>query len=107
MWGLLSTGSWTEGRASDSPSASWLVSLRTSATTWSPGWVCKGRGDSGGVDEGVTDVDEELEGEGEAVAEQAGGDEDSVDVVEGDVAVADGLVAEGGGVSGGDHGRAG
>ena len=56
----------------------------------------------------MADVDEELEGEGEAVAEESGGDEDGVDgsveAIEGDVAVADGLVGELGGVGGGDHG---
>ena len=72
-----------------------------------PDEVGEGGGDAGGVDEGVADVDEELEGEGEAVAEEAGGDEDAVVVAEGDVAVADGLVAELGGVGGGDHGGVG
>ena len=72
-----------------------------------PDEVGEGLGDAGAVDEGVADVDEELEGEGEAVAEEAGGDEDAVVVGEGDVAVADGLVAELGGVGGGDHGGVG
>src|SRR6185437_15864426 len=60
-------------------------------------------GNPGGVDEGVAYVDEELECQGEAVAEQAGGDEDAVGAVERDVAMADGLVAEFGSIGGGDQ----
>ncbi len=55
----------------------------------------------------MADVDEEFEGEGEAVTEKAGGDEDALDVAEVDVAMADGVVGEVGGVGGGDHGGAG
>ena len=72
-----------------------------------PDELVEGLGDAGDIDEGVAYVDEELEGEGEAVAEEAGGDEDAVGGgVEGDVAVADGLVAELGGVGRGDEGGA-
>ena len=69
-----------------------------------PDELVEGLGDADDVDEGVADVDEELEGEGEAVAEQAGGDEDAFGAVVGDVAVADGLVAELGRVGRGDEG---
>ncbi len=72
-----------------------------------PDELGEGLWDADGVDEGVADVDEELECEGEAVAEEAGGDEDAVGAaegsVEGDVAVADGLVGEIGCADGGDH----
>ncbi len=57
-----------------------------------PDELVEGLGDADDVDEGVADVDEELEGQGEAVAKEASGDEDAFGVVVGDVAMADGLV---------------
>jgi hypothetical protein len=56
------------------------------------------------VDELMADVDEEFEGEGEAVLHEAGGDEDALGAAEADVAVADGPVAEVDGVVGGNDG---
>ena len=65
----------------------------------------EGFGDAGLIDEGVCDVDEELEAEGEAVAHETGGDEDaSLAVAELDVTVTDGGVGELVGVGAGDHG---
>jgi len=56
--------------------------------------LIEGLGDADDVDESVADVDEELKGQGEAVAEQTGGDEDAFSAVVSDVSVADGLVAK-------------
>src|SRR6202040_3187474 len=50
------------------------------------------------VDESVADVDEKFKGQGEAVAEQPGGDEDGFRAIVRDVPMADSLVAEFGGV---------
>ena len=52
----------------------------------------------------MADVDEVLEGEGEAVLHEAGGDEDALGRAEADVAMADGAVAEIDGVGGSDGG---
>ena len=52
----------------------------------------------------MADIDEEFEGEGEAVLHEAGGDEDAFRGAEADVAVADGAVAEVDVVGGGDGG---
>jgi hypothetical protein len=51
----------------------------------------------------VGDVDEEFEGEAEAVFNKAGGKEDGLSVAEGGVAMTDGAVAELDGVGGGDE----
>lgn len=70
-----------------------------------PDKIGEGFGDASLIDKGVRDVDEELEAEGEAVAHEAGGDEDaSLAVAELDVAVADGGLRELVGVGAGDHG---
>ena len=52
-------------------------------------------------------VDEELEGEAEAVFNQAGGEKDRLGGAEDGVAMADGAVAEIDGVAGSDHDFAG
>src|SRR3984893_17155541 len=60
----------------------------------SPDELIEGLGDTDDVHEGMADIDEELKRQGEAVAEQAGGDEDAFGAVVSHVSVADGLVAE-------------
>jgi len=73
----------------------------------------EGLGDAGFIGEGVAYVDEELEGEGEGIAKEAGGDEDAFvgwqvgAVGEADVAVADGFVEVLGEGVGGDEGATG
>ncbi len=58
--------------------------------------------DSGVLDKGVADVDEEFKSQGEAIAHEAGGDEDHFRAGGIGVAMADGLVFELGGVVGDD-----
>ncbi len=60
-------------------------------------------GNAGGLDKIVRHVDEELEGEAEAVFNEARGDEDGLGRAEGGVAMADGAVAEFNGVGGRDE----
>ena len=60
-------------------------------------------GNAGGLDKIVRHVNEELEGESEAVFNEARGNEDSLGVAEGGVAMADGAVAEFNRVSGRDE----
>ena len=92
--------------------ASMLVSPRTAAigprvppVACSQTRVAERGGDAGGVGEGVRDVDEELEAEGEAVAHEARGDEDALAAAgELHVAMADGAGVELGGVGVGDEG---
>ena len=72
-----------------------------------PGQRGEALGNAGGFDKVVRHVDEELEGQAEAVFDQARGDEDGLGGAEGGVAMADGAVAELDGVDGGDHGFAG
>ena len=60
--------------------------------------------DAGGLDKVVGHVDEELEGQSEAVFDQACGEKDGLGGTEVGVAMADGAVAEIDGVAGGDHG---
>src|SRR5216683_1145473 len=71
----------------------------------SPDKLIEGLGDTDDVDESVAAVDEELKGQGEAVAEQTGGDEDAFSAVVRDVSMTDGLVAKLGRVGRGDQGR--
>ena len=51
-------------------------------------------GNADDVDECMANVDKKFEGQGEAIAEQAGRDEDAFSAIVGDIAVADGLIAE-------------
>ena len=60
-------------------------------------------GDTGGLNEVVGHVDEELEGQAEAVFDEARGEEDGLSGAEGGVAMADGAVAEFDGVGGRDE----
>ena len=69
-----------------------------------PGQGGKALGDAGGLDKVVGHVDEELEGQAEAVLDQAGGEKDGLGGAEDGVAMADGAVAQIDGVAGRDHG---
>src|SRR5258705_1798955 len=64
----------------------------------SPDELIEGFRNANDVDESVADVDEKFKGQGEAVAEQPGGDEDGFRAIVRDVPMADSLVAEFGGV---------
>ncbi len=69
-----------------------------------PGEGGKAFGNAGGIDKVVGHVDEELEGQSEAVLDQAGGEKDGLGGAEDGVAMADGAVAQIDGVAGSDHG---
>ena len=69
-----------------------------------PGESGKALRDAGGIDEVVGHVDEELEGQSEAVLDEASGEKDGLGGAEVGVAMTDGAVAEIDGVGGGDHG---
>ena len=69
-----------------------------------PGEGGKTFGDAGGINKVVSHVDEELEGQSEAILDQACGEKDGLGGAEDGVAMADGAVAEIDGVAGGDHG---
>ena len=69
-----------------------------------PGERGKALRDAGGIDKVVGHVDEELEGQAEAVLDQARGEKDGLGGAEDGVAMADGAVAQIDGVAGRDHG---
>ena len=62
---------------------------------------------AGGLNKVVGHVDEELEGEAEAIFNETGGKKDGLSGTEAGVAMADGAVAQIDGVAGRDHGFAG
>ena len=69
-----------------------------------PHQICEILRDSGALDEGVSDIDVELEGDGKFVVHQAGGDEDALRAAELQIAMANRAVAEGNVVAVGDDG---
>ena len=69
-----------------------------------PGERGKALRNAGGLDKVVGHVDEELEGQAEAVLDQARGEKDRLGGAEDGVAMADGAVAQIDGVAGSDHG---